>query len=69
MNITIVDNKLTIKNKQIKKVVINSMNKIIDSNQLITIKNYNSPVITIEYNDPDGKHLLTTISNNVTIYC
>lgn len=69
MNITIVDNKLTIKNKQIKKVVINSMNKIIDSNQLIAIKNYNSSVITIEYNDPDGKHLLTTTANNVTIYC
>ena len=69
MNITIIDNKLTINNKQIKKVVINSMNKIIDSNQLTAIKNYNSQVITIEYNDPDGKHLLTTTSNNVTIYC
>lgn len=69
MNITIIDNKLTINNKQIKKVVINSMNKIIDSNQLIAIKNYNSQVITIEYNDSDGKHLFTTTANNVTIYC
>lgn len=69
MNITIVDNNLTINNKQIKKIVINSMNKIIDSNQLIAIKNYNSQVITIEYNDQASKHLLTTTANNVTIYC
>ncbi len=69
MNITIVDNKLTINNKKIKQLVINSMNKIINSNQLTAIKNYNSQVITIEYKDQDGKHLLTTTSNNVTIYC
>lgn len=69
MKITIVDNNLTISNKPIKKIVINSLNKIIDSNQLIEIKNYNSPVITIEYKDQAGKHLLTTTSNNVTIYC
>ena len=69
MKITLVDNNLTINNKSIKKIVINSMNKIIDSNQLIAIKNYNSEVITIEYNDQSGKHLLTTTANNVTIYC
>lgn len=69
MKITLVDNNLTINNKPIKKIVINSLNKIIDSNQLIAIKNYNSQVITIEYNDQAGKHLLTTTANNVTIYC
>lgn len=69
MKITLVDNNLTINNKPIKKIVINSLNKIIDSNQLIEIKNYNSQVITIEYNDQAGKHLLTTTANNVTIYC
>ena len=69
MKITLVDNNLTINNKPIKKIVINSLNKIIDSNQLIAIKNYNSQVITIEYNDQSGKHLLTTTANNVTIYC
>ena len=69
MKITLVDNNLTINNKSIKKIVINSLNKIIDSNQLIEIKNYNSQVITIEYNDQAGKHLLTTTANNVTIYC
>ena len=69
MKITLVDNNLTINNKSIKKIVINSLNKIIDSNQLIEIKNYNSQVITIEYNDQSGKHLLTTTANNVTIYC
>lgn len=69
MKITLVDNNLTINNKPIKKIVINSLNKIIDSNQLIEIKNYNSQVITIEYNDQSGKHLLTTTANNVTIYC
>ena len=69
MKITLVDNNLTINNKSIKKIVINSLNKIIDSNQLIAIKNYNSQVITIEYNDQSGKHLLTTTANNVTIYC
>lgn len=69
MKITLVDNNLTINNKPIKKIVINSLNKIIDSDQLIEIKNYNSQVITIEYNDQAGKHLLTTTANNVTIYC
>lgn len=69
MKITVVDNKHIINNKPIKKVVINSMNKIIDSNQLIAIKNYNSQVITIEYKDQASKHLLTTTANNVTIYC
>lgn len=69
MKITLVDNNLTINNKPIKKIVINSLNKIIDSDQLIAIKNYNSSVITIEYNDQAGKHLLTTTANNVTIYC
>ena len=69
MKITLVDNNLTINNKSIKKIVINSLNKIIDSNQLIEIKNYNSSVITIEYKDQSGKHLLTTTANNVTIYC
>ena len=69
MKITLVDTNLTINNKSIKKIVINSLNKIIDSNQLIAIKNYNSQVITIEYNDQAGKHLLTTTANNVTIYC
>ena len=69
MKITLVDNNLTINNKPIKKIVINSLNKIIDSNQLIAIKNYNSQVITIDYNDQAGKHLLTTTANNVTIYC
>lgn len=69
MKITLVDNNLTINNKSIKKIVINSLNKIIDSDQLIEIKNYNSQVITIEYNDQAGKHLLTTTANNVTIYC
>ena len=69
MSITLVDNNLTINNKPIKKIVINSLNKIIDSDQLIEIKNYNSSVITIEYNDQAGKHLLTTTANNVTIYC
>lgn len=69
MKITLVDNNLTINNKPIKKIVINSLNKIIDSDQLIAIKNYNSQVITIEYNDQAGKHLLTTTANNVTIYC
>ena len=68
MKITLVDNNLTINNKPIKKIVINSLNKIIDSDQLIAIKNYNSQVITIEYNDQAGKHLLTTTANNVTIY-
>ncbi len=69
MKITLVDNNLTINNKPIKKIVINSLNKIIDSDQLVEIKNYNSQVITIEYNDQAGKHLLTTTANNVTIYC
>ena len=69
MKITLVDNNLTINNKPIKKIVINSLNKIIDADQLIEIKNYNSQVITIEYNDQAGKHLLTTTANNVTIYC
>ena len=69
MKITLVDNNLTISNKPIKKIVINSLNKIIDSDQLIEIKNYNSQVITIEYKDQAGKHLLTTTANNVTIYC
>lgn len=69
MKFTVVDNKHIINNKPIKKVVINSMDKIIDSNQLTAIKNYNSQVVTIEYNDQEGNHLLTTTANNVTIYC
>lgn len=69
MKITVVDNKHIINNKPIKKVVINSLDKIIDSNQLTAIKNYNSQVVTIEYNDQSGNHLLTTTANNVTIYC